>query len=1110
MIYTDETINSLYEIFRKNLSISEKNIDLFTRWMNVSAPRDFSILDEIKRDERINSYFDIYERILISLLNPVLKKIDPTDEWRDRYILFMYKMYGFYTAMFSNKIIKTDPDTSYAEELLEKFYIIKNALMTLDKENASAHAAAACILTNRDINYPANLFASSEPESCIDGCILTKEYNEPNAVYLAGIAADILIESNIQKAKEAAALITSAKTDLSSVYCLSSICTASYFDNSLLEKYSEQICKEKEVIYRIIRMNTGKKLSTAALQLFSVKDVITPSFIDLVLDLDYPYNNSSETLQGSASEYLLKNHTDVFEKAIFETDNLKKAERAHKLYITMFPDKGEKTISYEDIIKEKVIDYLSEIFETPDAKEAVNNYLHEKILFSELASLNIKAAGAYHFPKYSDFFINREDELTRRTAVIMTQYHVHAPYHYYNPLNIKNQFIIDSVFNSDLPDENIIISLNNFISDFAKDDLKLLASYLEKYFDRIDSTDISKLDTNLRIIFIMLMSNDISKYRSKLLLFAADSSKPVRNELSEVLSKDPSITDEVKKFLCNKKSSVRELALDIIEKTNVSYYKEALKEAFEIERSVKLKNRIQKLCGISSEEANSNQDINVDEIVKSLTKGAKMKKSAFAFEGIIPSVHLKDGSTADTKLLTALMNCYAEDFGSKNPYADILLPLFEKDDLVNFSKAVFEKWLNNDADTKNKWILCFRAACAGNQIIPEYDTLMKKWGTGFMFSRSGLAGDTARSLVFCETNEALSFLVETSEKFRNKMVRRKALEALGNAAALMGISKDELEDKIIPDLNFSDDMSRTFDYGTRQFKVYIGKDLKPEITCSGKKLKTFPKPGENDDQILSKKSYAEYKKMNDTIKSIVKTQKKRLENCLLTARVWTKQSFDEMFLKNPVMHCFAEGLIWGMYENGRLVSSFRYLDDGSFTDSGDEPVTISENSLIGIVHPIELSEEEINAWKEQLNDYEITQPFPQLERRVFRLSDFSSDESEITVFEKSPELNPLYFCSAMEGKGFAKGCAGDAAYVYDFEQTISYFGNQKNENVRSIKAVLLTSGFCAVDFSTDPDTAFEIKTLSFKNSSSEEILLKDIPITLLSEILKSVIETSGR
>ena len=1111
MIYKDETTASLCEIFKKNLNISDKYTELFLQWMDESRPKDINILNDIRKDDRISSFFDIYERIALTILKPLFKSFDPSDEWRDRFIIYMYKMYGFHTGMFTEALVQNKSDLSYSAFLLNKYYIIKNALTALDKDNAAAYAAASCILMPGKINFFAFELVYAEPESCIDGCLLIKDTNPQNAAFLAGLAADILIETNISKSKEAAALISGINDASSSAYCLMAICTASYFDSSLLKKYSKELCDNSVEIYRFIKTYIKKKSSTAALQLFSLKEIVTPSFIDTVLELDRRYNGSPDMFKGSDSEYLLKTYPEVFKKVIFETDKTEKADRAYKLYTTLFPEKTDSTTSYKNNIKETIVEYISESFESNEAKEKVKNYLNEKISFSELVSSDLKASKTYRLPKYSDFFINRNDEFTRRTAIIITHYHVPYRYHYsFDSLRINERFLVDSIFNSDLPDENIVISLNNYTSEFKKESFDYIAGMLEKYFDRIDNTDIEKLDTNLKIIFIMLMSKDISKYRSKLLLYAGDSSKPVRDKLSEVLSKDPAVTDEVIKFLFDKKSTVRELALDIIEKTNVSSYQKALTEAYTKEKSVKLKNRIQKLGGISGKEANSKQTANIDEIVKTLTKGAKMKKTAFAFDGNVPAVHLKDGSVSDTTLLTALMNCYAEDFGSKNPYADVLFPLFEKNDLLEFSKVVFENWLNKDADTKNKWILCFRAACAGNQIITEYENLMKKWGTGFMFSRSNLAADTARSLVFCETNEALSFLVETSEKFRNKMVRRKSLEALGNAAALMGLSRDELEDKIIPDLNFSEDMSRTFDYGTRQFKVYISKDLRPEIICNGKKLKTFPKPGEKDDQILSKQAYAEYKKMNDTIKSIVKTQKKRLENCLLTSRVWTKQSFDEMFLKNPVMHCFAEGLIWGMYKNGKLVSSFRYLDDGSFTNSDDESVRLSEDSLIGIIHPLELTQDEINAWKEQLKDYEITQPFPQLERRICKLSDFSSDSSEITVFEKSPELNPLYFCSAMESRGWTKGCAGDGAFVYDFEQTVTYYGNQKQANGQTIKSELLTSGFCAVDFSIDPGTAFEIQTLSFHDSSSGDIDPKEIPDTLLSEILKSVLEASGK
>ena len=79
-------------------------------------------------------------------------------------------------------------------------------------------------------------------------------------------------------------------------------------------------------------------------------------------------------------------------------------------------------------------------------------------------------------------------------------------------------------------------------------------------------------------------------------------------------------------------------------------------------------------------------------------------------------------------------------------------------------------------------------------------------------------------------------------------------------------------------------------------------------------------------------------------------------------------------MKNPVMHQFAIGLIWGIYEEGALKATCRYMEDGSFNTMDEEEFELPEAGMAGLVHPIELSEEELAAWKEQLSDYEVTQP----------------------------------------------------------------------------------------------------------------------------------------
>jgi hypothetical protein len=183
------------------------------------------------------------------------------------------------------------------------------------------------------------------------------------------------------------------------------------------------------------------------------------------------------------------------------------------------------------------------------------------------------------------------------------------------------------------------------------------------------------------------------------------------------------------------------------------------------------------------------------------------------------------------------------------------------------------------------------------------------------------------------------------------------------------------------------------------------------------------------------------------MKNVVTNQKARLEYVLMCDRKWTAENWEKLFVKNPVMHCFAIGLIWGVYEDGKLVSSFRYLDDGSFTTSDEEEFEIPENASIGLVHPIELENDEIEAWKEQLSDYEITQPFPQISRQVFRMTDEEKNQTDCMRFDGIEIMN-YTLLSKMTKFGWYKGDAQDAGAFYEFYRSdISSVEKDKDKNI---------------------------------------------------------------
>ena len=124
------------------------------------------------------------------------------------------------------------------------------------------------------------------------------------------------------------------------------------------------------------------------------------------------------------------------------------------------------------------------------------------------------------------------------------------------------------------------------------------------------------------------------------------------------------------------------------------------------------------------------------------------------------------------------------------------------------------------------------------------------------------------------------------------------------------------------------------------------------------------------------------------------------------------------------MHQFAISLIWGIYENGRLGETFRYMEDGSFNTVDEEEYTLPDEASIGLVHPIELTDEALAAWKQQLEDYEITQSIDQLSRPIYRLP---AEQAQDTALETAAgrRLNDLSLAGKLQGMGWYRGSVVD-------------------------------------------------------------------------------------
>lgn len=536
----------------------------------------------------------------------------------------------------------------------------------------------------------------------------------------------------------------------------------------------------------------------------------------------------------------------------------------------------------------------------------------------------------------------------------------------------------------------------------------------------------------VRFLCIWMMRKYKEKYKDVLLSCALDSSKQIRELLLEVYEDRTEWEPDMKKMLVSRKSQEREIAAQVLKRWGPEKYQEEFTKAFAKEKSKKIKELLADCLGLESRTEEEKKEQTLEELAKEVLKGGKKRKISWVYEGekAFIKVHRKDGTPAPEEDLAAILVCYA-DMGipGVNKTAEELAAGLDPRELSLYMGTLFDRWMETGAEAKKKWVLYAASIHGGEAMIPVLYSQIQEWPKA---SRGAMASEAVKALALNGNSTALLLVDQISRKFKFRQVKNAASEALSYAAEQLGITKAELEDRIVPSLGFNEEMEQIFDYGTRSFRVLLTPALELEVYDeNGKRLKNIPAPGKKDDLEKAKAASDAYKLLKKQLKTVVANQKLRLEQALSAERLWDTDKWRDLFVKNPVMHQFAIGLIWGCYENGALKETFRYMEDGSFNTVDEEEYELAQTGKIGLVHPIELEEDILSAWKEQLTDYEVTQPMEQLERPVFRLAEEEKTQTELTRFG-GKLLNGLSLSGKLQNLGWYRGSVQDAGGYYTF------------------------------------------------------------------------------
>ena len=406
---------------------------------------------------------------------------------------------------------------------------------------------------------------------------------------------------------------------------------------------------------------------------------------------------------------------------------------------------------------------------------------------------------------------------------------------------------------------------------------------------------------------------------------------------------------------------------------------------------------------------------------------AKAKKAnklpAWATPAALPPILIGDGKFSDEQVLTVLEALQRSAPDAPGPLVAAVRKHADRGSLDAFAWKLFQLWQGEGYPPKEKWALGAIGPFGGDMSALKLTPLVRNWPGESQHQRAVFGLLCLRGI---GSDTALMQLNGIAQKLKFKGLKQKATDAMEAIAREKGLTRAQLEDRVVPDCDLDEKGQRVFDFGPRQFRFALGADMKPMIKDADGKVKSdLPKPGKSDDAAKANEAVAAWKLMKKQIKEVVSVQSARLEQAMVTGRRWPAADFEALLVKHPLMIHLVRLLVWGTYDKaGKLAATFRVTEDQTFADARDTVFKPTGAEEVGVVHPLHLSDEQKAGWGELFGDYEIVPPFPQLGRSVYKLEPGEVKETELTRYDGVGLPAPtLVF--GLENRGWHRGGGGD-------------------------------------------------------------------------------------
>ncbi|MFE1316043.1 DUF4132 domain-containing protein [Kitasatospora phosalacinea] len=389
--------------------------------------------------------------------------------------------------------------------------------------------------------------------------------------------------------------------------------------------------------------------------------------------------------------------------------------------------------------------------------------------------------------------------------------------------------------------------------------------------------------------------------------------------------------------------------------------------------------------------------LSVDPLVDALPARLPQPPQWLAVE-LLPPLPLRSGSVLPEAAVRRVLTMLALSKPGA-PYPGLALVAAEcaPGAWAAFCWAVFEEWRLAGMPAKESWALSQLGEFGDDGTARRLAAVVRRW-PGQKAGRRAAEGLDVLAAIGTDT--ALAELHGISRRVRFAGVRERAREKVTEVALELGLTPEQLADRLVPDLGLDADGTARLDYGGREFTVALGTDLQPYVLdAAGRRRATPPAPTAADDPELAPAARKRYAALKKELRTVGAEQLLRLEGAMLDQRAWGAGEFRSLFLTHPLLAHLGHRLLWTTGSGtAQADGAFRIAEDRTFADQDDKPFELPADATVRLAHPACLGTA-LPLWTELFTDYLVIQPFPQLGRPVRSLTADETAGDRLPRFE---------------------------------------------------------------------------------------------------------------